>query len=64
MTTITTPCINVCVLDPRTGLCRGCGRSADEIAAWASMSEAERKRIMAELPNRMASSRLPADAAR
>ncbi len=52
MTVIETPCINVCTLDPRSGLCIGCGRTVDEIARWGSMSAAERTRIMAELPAR------------
>ena len=47
-----TPCIQVCVLDPHTGLCEGCGRTLDEIAAWAALSEAERGRIMADLERR------------
>ena len=29
------PCINVCQMDPRTGLCRGCWRTLDEIAGWS-----------------------------
>jgi predicted Fe-S protein YdhL (DUF1289 family) len=31
---ISTPCIRVCILDPDTGLCEGCGRTSEEIAAW------------------------------
>lgn len=49
-----TPCVNICVLDPRSGLCAGCGRTVAEIAAWSGMSDAERSRIMAELPARRA----------
>lgn len=49
-----TPCTKVCVLDRDSGLCLGCGRTVDEIARWAAMSEAERKRIMTELPDRKA----------
>jgi predicted Fe-S protein YdhL (DUF1289 family) len=48
------PCIRLCVLDPVTGLCEGCGRTAAEIAAWGSLSEPERLRIMAGLPARLA----------
>ncbi|WP_171070278.1 DUF1289 domain-containing protein [Methylobacterium terricola] len=48
------PCIRLCVLDPATGLCEGCGRTGDEIGAWGSLSEAERLRIMAILPGRLA----------
>ena len=47
------PCTRICVLDPESGFCSGCGRSLDEIAGWATLSEAERARVMAELPQRM-----------
>jgi len=57
---IETPCINVCVVDPASRLCRGCGRTLDEIGRWIAMSDAERSRVMAELPRRLAGS---ADAA-
>ena len=29
-----TPCIHVCDLDPESGLCKGCHRTAEEICAW------------------------------
>jgi uncharacterized protein len=48
-----TPCINVCLLDDETGTCVGCGRTLAEIAAWATMNDAERRAIMAALPARM-----------
>jgi predicted Fe-S protein YdhL (DUF1289 family) len=35
---VETPCVNVCLLDPATGACLGCGRTLAEIASWASMS--------------------------
>ena len=47
------PCTKVCVLDAATGLCCGCGRTRDEIAAWGSLSEAQRRTIMAGLEARM-----------
>jgi predicted Fe-S protein YdhL (DUF1289 family) len=50
---IESPCIKVCVIDESTQLCTGCGRRLDEIARWGSMGEAERRRIMKELPARM-----------
>ncbi|CAL8981243.1 hypothetical protein RHODGE_RHODGE_00018 [Rhodoplanes serenus] len=52
--TIDTPCIKVCTVDRASGLCVGCGRSLDEIAEWADLSAAARRRIMAELPARLA----------
>jgi predicted Fe-S protein YdhL (DUF1289 family) len=51
---IASPCIKVCVIDPRSKLCTGCGRTLAEIARWGSMTDAERAHIMAELPARMA----------
>jgi len=49
---IETPCVKICTLDARRGLCLGCGRTIDEIARWGSLSAAERSRIMNELPER------------
>jgi predicted Fe-S protein YdhL (DUF1289 family) len=54
MTTIETPCVQVCIVDPATSLCTGCGRSLAEIAGWIGFTAAERRRIMAELPGRIA----------
>ena len=48
------PCTKVCVLDAATGLCEGCGRTRDEIGLWGSMSEPQRRAIMAGLPARLA----------
>lgn len=53
MTRASSPCVRVCLLDPETGLCEGCGRTRDEIGQWFRLSEEERLRIMAELPERM-----------
>ena len=54
---VTSPCTKVCTIDPRSGLCHGCGRTLDEIAQWASLHESERQRIMAELPHRTGAAR-------
>jgi predicted Fe-S protein YdhL (DUF1289 family) len=48
-----TPCIAVCIMDPRTSLCFGCGRTLPEIARWHRMDSAERQAVMAELTSRM-----------
>lgn len=52
MSVASSPCIKVCVIDPASGLCEGCGRTLQEIAQWARLSEVERQAIMAELPER------------
>jgi predicted Fe-S protein YdhL (DUF1289 family) len=48
-----TPCIAVCIIDPRTSLCLGCGRTLPEIARWHRMDSAERLAVMAGLTARM-----------
>ena len=54
-----TPCIAVCMIDPRTSLCFGCGRTLPEIARWHRMESAERHAVMALLPDRMEKAGLP-----
>jgi hypothetical protein len=49
---IVSPCIGVCQLDPASGLCRGCLRSTDEIAAWPSAGDAEKLEIIGRLRER------------
>jgi predicted Fe-S protein YdhL (DUF1289 family) len=49
---IATPCVKVCIVDGESGLCLGCFRTLNEIAAWTSFPEAERERLMRELPSR------------
>jgi hypothetical protein len=51
---IETPCIAVCMIDPKTSLCFGCGRILPEIARWHRMESAERQAVMANLAARMA----------
>jgi hypothetical protein len=46
------PCIDRCKILKRTGVCRGCGRTRDEIALWRRSSEAEQAAILASLPAR------------
>ena len=49
---IQTPCVNICVIDAATRLCRGCWRSIDEITAWGRMTPQARRDVMAQLPAR------------
>jgi len=51
------PCVKICVVDPRSGLCIGCGRTLDEIAAWPAMSETERAAVMGALEARLVAAR-------
>ncbi len=46
------PCRKVCVIHPESGLCIGCLRTGEEIAAWPRMAPEARRALMAELPGR------------
>ena len=39
------PCISHCVMNAASGLCEGCQRTIEEIVAWGSASEAQRRGI-------------------
>ena len=49
---VASPCNKVCVMDPESGLCRGCQRTLDEIARWSQMSEAEQRAVLEALAAR------------
>lgn len=51
---IASPCNKTCVIDPRRGICIGCGRTGEEIAGWLGFTEAERLALMDLLPGRLA----------
>jgi predicted Fe-S protein YdhL (DUF1289 family) len=51
------------MIDPKTSLCFGCGRTLPEIARWHRMESAERHAVMGGLSARMTEAGLvqPAD---
>jgi predicted Fe-S protein YdhL (DUF1289 family) len=49
------PCLGICLMDPRTRMCRGCFRTIDEIAGWYRANSAEKHRILERLAVRRAS---------
>lgn len=42
---VPSPCISVCRMDAASGLCEGCFRTLDEIAAWGMLDARERRAI-------------------
>lgn len=51
--TIKTPCVGFCELDWCLGICKGCGRSKDEISGWMYYSDAHREAIMVQCEKRL-----------
>jgi uncharacterized protein len=46
------PCLGICLMDPRTRTCRGCLRTIEEIAGWYTASNAEKRAILKRLEAR------------
>ena len=51
---VASPCISVCRLDADTGLCVGCLRTIDEIAAWGALDDDARRAIWTQIARRRA----------
>jgi len=43
------PCISVCTMEIASGLCRGCLRTLDEIAAWSTLDDAGKRAVWARI---------------
>lgn len=48
------PCLGICIMDPRTRQCRGCLRTVEEIARWYEATPAEKRALIAVLAERRA----------
>ena len=46
---VMSPCIGICKLDQKSGLCIGCKRTIDEIGRWAMLADPERQAIIDQL---------------
>lgn len=51
-TSVPSPCIAVCQVDPATDLCIGCRRHIDEIREWPIMTAEQKRAVLAALPSR------------
>lgn len=51
---VASPCINVCRMDAASGLCEGCLRTIDEIAAWGTMDDDGKRAVWQRLEQRRA----------
>ena len=55
---VASPCINVCRMDAASGLCEGCLRTIDEIAAWGTMGDDDKRAVWQRLEQRSLLARL------
>ena len=43
---VLSPCVQVCKMDALNALCTGCWRTIDEIIAWGTMDDKEKKDVL------------------
>jgi len=53
-TPVPSPCNSICRIDPASGFCEGCWRTLDEIVAWSTLSDQEKRAVWTELERRRA----------
>jgi predicted Fe-S protein YdhL (DUF1289 family) len=51
---VASPCNKVCRVDVHSGLCAGCLRTVEEIAAWRDCGDAERLAVWQRIERRRA----------
>ncbi|WP_114090508.1 DUF1289 domain-containing protein [Thalassospira profundimaris] len=49
---VSSPCIGICELDSEKQVCTGCFRHIDEIGAWRTASDGQKKRIIQQARTR------------
>lgn len=49
---LSSPCIGICRMHPRTGLCEGCLRTIEEIAQWSAATEDAKRQMWAQIERR------------
>ncbi len=43
---VQSPCIGICRINARSGLCEGCFRTVEEISSWTRMRDEERGQVI------------------
>jgi predicted Fe-S protein YdhL (DUF1289 family) len=49
---VASPCVNVCRMNERSGLCEGCLRTIDEIALWSRLDDETKREVLALIAQR------------
>lgn len=50
---VPSPCVSVCRMDAFSGLCEGCFRTLDEIAAWSRLEDEGKRQAWALIAQRI-----------
>ena len=49
---VPSPCVSICVVNPVSGLCEGCLRNLDEVAAWGQMPSPKQREVWQRIQGR------------
>lgn len=49
---VPSPCLSICRMDAATGLCEGCLRTLDEIAAWSALDDEAKRAVWRRIEER------------
>lgn len=49
---VASPCVSICRMDEARGVCTGCLRTLDEIAAWSAMDDVSKRDLLRQLVQR------------
>jgi len=53
---VPSPCLSVCRMSERTGLCEGCFRTIDEIRLWSQSDDVAKRAMWVQIEQRAAQS--------
>ena len=51
---VPSPCVDICRMNPASGLCEGCLRTLDEIGAWSRLDDDGKRAVWRQLALRRA----------
>jgi uncharacterized protein len=49
---VPSPCVSICRMDAQTGLCEGCCRTIEEIAAWSQLDAGTKRGVWRRIAQR------------
>jgi len=50
---VPSPCVSICRVEPKAGVCEGCLRTIDEIAGWSGLSDDAKRAVWRAIAERV-----------
>ena len=50
---VKSPCIDICTIDYKAGVCTGCNRTLEEITNWSSINDEQKKKILQKIKKKL-----------